>query len=645
MQTTANYLFEVSWEVCNKVGGIHTVLESKADLMMRAYENYFLIGPYFGNAARLEFFSCDIPQEFKEVIVELAQEGITVHFGRWDSVKDKPYVFLIDCTNIFSQKNTIKRMYWDDYQIDSLRGAWDFEEPLIWGYAVGILIERLKRKALMQHTVVAHFHEWLAGAAALYLKKHCPAVACVMTTHATVLGRCLAGNGRDFYHSLETIDPLREAYQYSVEAKHLLESAAARNVDIFTTVSPITALESEKFLGRKPEILVLNGLDVAAFPDYEALAEKHHATSEKIKEFLAYYFFPYYPFDLEYSKIFYTLGRFEYRNKGYDILIDALAQLNEQLKKDAREKKQSALAAARTLVFIFWVPLATAGHNIDLLENKNYYMHIKNHLETNAPEILKRLLYDLVSRSSGNATNTTANTPVTIAVKSSAAKNPNGPDGITSDAVQYTARFIHDITRDLRLFERAGNPPLSTHNIRDAGQNPLITALVTHGLLNRPEDRVKVVVEPVYLDGSDGFIDLGYYDAMAGCDLGVFPSYYEPWGYTPLESAAVGVPAITTDLSGFGMYMKDKMPLQQSPSSLSTPRGITILDRFQKSAAECTAQLVHELHAHLFYDHAQQIESRLDAKRAVLVADWKVLIDNYIAAHNRAVDQAKRISA
>jgi glycogen(starch) synthase len=592
----ADILFESSWEICNKVGGIYTVISSKAYHMMELYKNYFVIGPYFENNAKLDFMPLEVPKEFATIFERLKNEGILCHYGRWVEVKGKPIAILIDFQGLIHQKNNLKSMYWNDYKIDSLRGYWDFEEPMLWSYATGRLIAELKYSLYKELNVVAQFHEWLSAFGLLYLKKNCPDVATVFTTHATTLGRSISGNGVDLYATLKYLDPLREAYNNNVEAKHLTEKAAALNCDIFTTVSEITAMEAEKFLGRKPEVLVLNGLDIDKFPSFEETSIKHISSRDKLQEFLTYYFFPYYTFDVTQTLIFYTVGRNEYRNKGYDILIKSLGKLNNLLKK---EKQDAGLP--RHIAMMFWIPMENHGHKLDVLENKNYYMHIKNYVNANAPDIMTRLIYDFISKKD-------------------------------IDHDLFTETFVEHIRKDIVAFERNGNPPLSTHNI-DEGNNMIISSLRENGLLNRKEDLVKVIVEPVYLDGTDGFIDLSYYDAMIGCHLGLFPSYYEPWGYTPLESATLGVPALTTDLSGFGMFIKDK---------LTSKKGMMVLERLNKSEDYVINEFVSDLYEFSKLTHAERVECKLNAKSLSAYAEWNVLIENYVIAHNLALQKNKK---
>ncbi|HIH31454.1 TPA: glycosyltransferase [Candidatus Woesearchaeota archaeon] len=580
----STYLFESSWEVCNKVGGIYTVIKSKASTMMSLYQNYFLIGPYFEHNAKIDFISLEIPKEFKNAFQELEHEGIKCYYGKWLDVNG--YCILIDFNAIINKKNEFKAKLWEDYGIDSLRASWDFEEPMLWSIAAGKVIENIYQNN-PSLKIIAHCHEWLAGFEILYLKKYCPKISTVFTTHATVLGRTISSKGRDLYAVMNNIDVSREIYYNMVEAKHLAEKAAALNADVFTTVSDITAMESEKFLGRKPEFILQNGLDLEKFPTIEEVTIKHITSRDKIREFLIYYFFPYYVFDVNKNLVFYTVGRYEFRNKGYDVLIKALGRLNQILKNEKSDVSISVF---------FWIPMENHGIKLDVLENKNYYMHIKNYVMSNSPEILKKIVYDFICKKDVNQL--------------------------------FTDTFLKEIKKDLAAFERKGDPPLSTHNLED--NNLILSALRSNGLLNNISDNVKVIIEPIYLDGTDGFIDLSYYDAMIGCHLGIFLSYYEPYGYTPLESAALGVPAITTDMSGFGKFIKSKNPEN---------KGIYVLNRSGINEEDFIKNFVQILYDYSKQPHSQRVNCKIKAKYLSTFADWKVLGENYANAHKKALEK------
>jgi glycogen(starch) synthase len=593
ISANADTLYEVSWEICNKVGGIYTVVQSKAALMCSYYPDYFLIGPYFEDKSRVDFEEKKPNPSLSRVFQKLSEIGIVCKYGKWN-IPSEPNTILVDFKGMLNKKNDIKKKLWEDYKIDSLYSAWDFDEPVVWATAVGILLNELEKESSGKK-IVAQFHEWLAGAALLYLKNKKSGIATVFTTHATMLGRAIAGSGADLYRMMASINPERSAYDYKVQDKFLVERACAQNSDVFTTVSEITGLEAEKILGRKPEVLLLNGLDIDKFPTVEEFSLKHVICKEKIKEYLIFHFFPYYSFDVSNTLIFFIVGRYEFKNKGIDIFIEALGRLNQKLKDDG--SKQSIAA-------IFWIPQETHGMKTELLENKNYYRHIKNYVGFNAENILNNIIYDLVS----------------------------GKD-LSKDSL-FAKDFLLDLKKDILHFKRKGMPPLVTHNINDEGNDLILQSFVNKGLDNNEKNPVKVILYPVYLDGDDGLINLQYYDGMAGCHLGVFPSYYEPWGYTPLEAASLGVPSITSDLSGFGMFIKEKIKNDMDD-------GIFVLRRFGRDDSDVVKDFTELLYRFSKRGKKERAKNKLNAKELSSLADWGILVENYIKAHNLAIEKVK----
>src|SRR3989338_6777562 len=258
-------------------------------------DNYFMIGPYFASKALAEFQE-ELPNEFcKAAFDELKKFGVMCHFGKW-LIEGKPSVILIDFVNYKNRVNDIKHELWDWYKIDSLRAPPDYDDPVVWAYAVGILIERLSG-CYDNKKIAAHFHEWLSGVGLLYLKKKKIKIATIFTTHATVVGRTLASSNVDLYNVLNKINPDHEVYKYNVEAKHLVEKNSAAFADAFTTVSEITGMEAEYLLKKKPDVLLPNGLDIGKFPTFEEAMIKHRLQRDRMREFMLYHFFPYYTFD------------------------------------------------------------------------------------------------------------------------------------------------------------------------------------------------------------------------------------------------------------------------------------------------------------------------------------------------------------
>ncbi|MCC8174354.1 MAG: alpha-glucan family phosphorylase [Odoribacter sp.] len=460
------YLFEVSWEVCNKVGGIHTVISTKALNMVKEYSNtHILIGPDVWRYTEQNPEFTDDPRLFKSWRAKAAQEGLRIKVGRWN-VTGQPIVILVDFTTYITQKDSIFSSFWEKYKLDSISGQWDYIEPALFGYASGKVIESFVRFTSSQRQrIVAQFHEWMTGTGLLYLKHAMPQVGCVFTTHATVLGRCVAGNNLPLYSELENYVPEELARRFNVVSKQSLEKTAARNADCFTTVSDITALECAHFLGKQVDIVTPNGFENVFTPKEEVFEEKREAGREKFLQVAQAVLGR--PVSQD-AVLVGISGRYEFKNKGIDVFIQALGKLN-----------RTSDANREILAFIL-VPAGQAGPNKDVLHN----LELPNQAKT------------------------------------------------------------------------VENSHL-THYLTDEAYDPVMNEIKVQMLCNAENDKVKVFFIPSYLNGDDGIFNMPYYDLLIGMDITVFPSYYEPWGYTPLESLAFKVPTITTTLTGFGLWVKE----------------------------------------------------------------------------------------
>ncbi len=588
----ADFLFEISYEVCNKVGGIYRVLESKAANMVGEYgDNYLLIGPYYYDKNRGEFKQEAPDSNLQTVFNDLEKEGIKCYYGRW-MVNGRPKVILIDFNGLFEKVNEIKKYLWEDYGIDSLGSDYSFEEPIVWSWAVGKVIEKVNDKLNKEKKVVAHFHEWLSGASILYLDKKDSAISTVFTTHATSLGRALAYNNVNFYNKFEEINHADASYQNNVYSKHQLERKAAEKADVFTTVSEITGLETEKFLGREPDVTLSNGLNLEKFLTFEEIVIKHRLQRRRLREFVISFFFPYYKFDIENTLFYFVIGRNEYKAKGVDVFIKSLSQLNQKLKEDKDNNK--------TVVAFFWIPTEVTSVKRQLVENKEFLQDVKNSLDGAMPKIEERILYSLLYEK----------------------------EMTTEDIV--SENYLFEIEKKLlRLNRENENPPLSTHDLADPNDK-IINALREHNLQNKKEDPVKVVYYPIYLTGHDGLSNLNYQEALEACHLGVFPSFYEPWGYTPLEAAALGVASVTTDLAGFGIY-------RQKLEKKEGKEGVYVLKRYAKTDDMAINQLTEILHEFLCFGRKERVDNKIEARKIAAEADWKDFIANYIEAHNNSL--------
>ncbi|MFA6088288.1 MAG: glycogen/starch synthase [Candidatus Woesearchaeota archaeon] len=586
----ADICFEVSFEVCNKVGGIYTVVSSKAEHMMKKYKEYYLFGPYFENKVLDEFEPYQMPEKFVATCKKLAQMGIEVYFGRWN-IKGKPCVFLFDYKNFFSKEDELKKFYWDNFKIDSYGRGYDFSEPMIFATACGIFIELFKSE-IPEKKAIVHCHEWISGFCGLYLKQKNVPVGTVFTTHATMLGRTMSGYDAPLYANLSNINPYDESYKANIQEKHLTEVACASNFDVFTTVSPITALECEKLLSKKPDVVLLNGLNVSKFPTFEEASIKHKLIREKIRLFNSYFFGPYQKVDYDNSLFFYTSGRYEYKNKGIDLLIKSLGKLNEELKKDEKSK---------TVYVYFLIPNGTSGVKNQIVYNKNKLSEIREYVNRCVYSIEEKLLRNIVNE---------------------------GEVKIDTFFSEENKKEIEKLKREFHT--KKLSPLLLTHNVWDEQHNAILSAFYANNLVNKQDDKVKVVYYPLYAEDNDGVFNLHYYELVSGFHLGVFPSYYEPFGYTPFESVALSVPAITSDLAGFGRFLRE--------NDLDN-EGVYVLDRMNTSFDDAANKLCTMMNDFISLDVNSRVDQKIKARDTATHLDWNILIEKYVEAHNLALEK------
>lgn len=539
-----DYLFEVSWEVCNKVGGIHTVLATKANAVASQMEGvHIVVGPDIlrdsGEGGEFE--------EDKHALwpwVEQAQaSGLRIRVGRW-RIPSHPLAVLVDYTTFIPQKDSILAQLWEEYQLDSLEGQWDYIEPLLFGYAAGVAIELFVRNVLSpSHRVVAQFHEWMTGAGILYLKRRLPQVATAFTTHATVLGRCIAGNGLPLYDQLNSYVPLQKAKEFRVTSKHSLETLSARQADVYTTVSEITARECEHFHGKKVDLCTPNGFEMDFVPtssEFKRLRQQARARLLGVANALLEE-----PLPAE-TLLVATSGRYEFKNKGLDLFIDALHTLSEQE------------ALTRPVAAFMLIPAGQQGPRRDV------------------PGLL-----------------------------------PNSEPA--KEKVALTERRI-------------------THYLSDGQHDPILNRLNALGMQNEATSRVKIFYVPCYLNGHDGVFDLSYYDLLIGMDVTVFPSYYEPWGYTPLESLAFHVPTVTTTLAGFGLWASEHAEKMGG--------GLRVLKRTDGNYAEVQQELAQRLLRFSQHTPEEEKACRDDAAAMANIALWDNLLRYYLEAYSLALERA-----
>ena len=534
------YLFETSWEVCNMVGGIYTVLSTKSNVMRELLgDHYITVGPDVVKEAHETLYFVEDNDLFPEWRERALAQGMKFRIGRW-KIESSPIAILIDYTTLYQSKNDILTHLWEQYELDSIRGQWDYIEPVLFGYAAGQVIESFCNFYLQQTSnIVAHFHEWMTGSGVLYLKEHCPQIATAFTTHATYLGRAISGNGLPLYDNLKSYLPSVMAMQFNVVSQQSMEQKAAKNADAFTTVSDITAQECEQFLYRKPDVVTKNGIDHTFRQDETAFEEKRKVRREQI------------------LKIASTLcgetldpncvmvlnsGRYEFKNKGIDLFIEALRRLNEDK------------SLKRTVLGVIAVPSNIAGPSKDLQHRLDGTNEIMGHTDFPA-----------------------------------------------------------------------------THHIFDYENDAILNALRNSGLQNDAKDMVKVMFVPAYLNGSDGIFNLTYSEFLAAFDFSVFPSYYEPWGYTPLESVALGIPTLTSDVSGFGKFVQQECPGNEA---------VTVVPRQEGDVNKVIDEIVAALRKFQTLTN-KGVEKLTEA--ALKVAEkllWKDLIVSYQQAWDQALEKS-----
>ena len=534
-----DYLFEVSWEVCNKVGGIYTVIATKSlHLKSELGRHHILIGPdVWMNTGNNPDFIED-PTLFRSWKIQAATEGLRVRIGKWN-VPGKPVAILVDFKQFITDQDKILTDFWKEFGVDSLTGNWDYKESFLFGVIAGKVVESFYNFHLNDtDKVVVQFHEWQTGAGALYLRHSGIPVATVFTTHATVVGRCLAGNNLPLYDGLKSFVGDEKARQFNVIARHSLEKKSAQYSDVFTTVSDITARECEQFLGRKVDIVTPNGFENSITPSSD---EEYNIRHDKARKKLVEVATAMSAEAVPENSIFIGIGgRYEYRNKGIDVFLDALDRIN------------TSNFEGRSIQAFIMIP-------------------------------------------SGN----------------------NGPDRELSAKLAGNG----DVNYQTQTSHYLMNPEYDTI-MRRLGELKFNNAI---------GDKVKVYFIPSYLNGNDGIFNMPYYDILCGLDLALFPSYYEPWGYTPLEARAFRVPTLTTTLAGFGLWVKDHYEKDHP--------GITVLERNDSNYSDVVDGVVDRVREIASLDSDKRAEYRENARDVASIALWDNQIVYYKKAYSLALEK------
>lgn len=544
--TTPEYLFESSWEVCNKVGGIYTVLSTKAHTLQQSFKDKLIfIGPdVWANTNAPDFIEDDIL--FAEWRAYAKTTGnLKVKVGRWN-VPGTPPVILVDFKPFFKERDAFFYSMWENFRVDSIHAYGDYNESCIFAYSVGKVIESFYHfYKLEDKKVAALFNEWMLGMGALYIQKQIPAIATLFTTHATSIGRSIAGNNKALYAYMDGYNGDQMAKELNMEAKHSLEKQAAHYVDCFTTVSDITARECKQLLDKAPDIVTPNGFEPDFVPEkkeYEKKrAEARHALLNVAEKLLGC---PISPDAFLVS----TSGRYEYRNKGIDVFIEAMNRVRTSGKLQ------------REVVAFIMVPAWVRDARADLKEV------IDKNIRTTSPMQM----------------------------------------------------------------------PFVTHWLNLMEQDKVLNYISHSGFTNSATDKLKIIFVPCYLDGRDGILNKPYYDLLVGMDATVYPSYYEPWGYTPLESIAFGIPTITTDLAGFGLWAKRHV------TGNDISEGVAVVNRDDFNYFEVADAITSSILTLVSKNKKETVEIRKRSFDLAAKAEWSKFIVYYEEAFRIALENAAK---
>ena len=538
---TPDYIFEASWEVCNKVGGIYTVLSTRANTLQAKFRDRIIfIGPDIWQDKENPMFmeSDNLCAAWKKRAIET--DHLSVRVGRWN-IPGEPIVILVDFRPFFSPKNEIYTEMWNRYEVDSLHAYGDYDESCMFAYAAGKVVESFYRYNLTEtDKVIFQAHEWMTGMGALYLQTAVPEIATIFTTHATSIGRSIAGNNKPLYDYLFAYNGDQMAQELNMQSKHSIEKQTAHYVDCFTTVSEITDNECKELLDKPADVILMNGFEDDFVPKGSTFAGKRKRARAAILNVANCLLGTNLGED---TLIVGTSGRYEFKNKGLDVFLEAMNRLN-------RDK--------------------------DLNKNVLAFVSVPSWVGDARDDLRERL-------------------------------------------------------KSREKFTTPLHCPFITHWLHNMTHDQVLDMLKYLGMNNAPEDKVKVIFVPCYLDGKDGIFNKSYYDLVLGNDLSVYASYYEPWGYTPLESVAFKVPTITTDLAGFGLWV----------NSLKNQHGIAdgveVLHRSDYNYSEVADGIKDTVAS---FSHKTPREVQNIRQRAAQVAEqalWKHFIQYYYKAYDIAL--------
>ena len=590
-------LLEIAWEVVNQVGGIYTVIRSKVPTIVKEWGgNYCAIGPYIPSQAASEFEPIEDPKDpFYRATLKMKELGLDAHYGVW-LVSGRPKVVLLNNQSILPRLAEIKFRHWEDQGISLPESDFLLNDVMMFGELVRIFVQVLSEDQSSKKKIIAHFHEWMAASGLPQLRRDQVPLTSIFTTHATMLGRYLAMNDPQFYDHLPFVDWKKEAKHFNIEPAASIERAAAQSAHVFTTVSEITAIECRQLLGRDPEVLLPNGINNVRFEALHQFQNLHLEFKQKIHQFTMAHFFSSYTFDLDKTLYFFTSGRYEYKNKGYDLSLEALARLNHRLKTENSDM---------TVVMFFITKRPYKSINPGILESRALLEEFKYTINAVTKQVGEKLMFSAMS--------------------SGESKLPEMRDFVDD---YWRLRY----RRTLQSWKSDYLPPVVTHNLEDDSKDDILNFLRTSNPVNHKDDPVKIVSHPDFINYTNPLFAMDYPQFVRGCHLGVFPSYYEPWGYTPLECIARGVPAITSDLAGFGDYVKQNV---KDPSK----KGMYVMNRFQKSFDESANQLANGMYNYVKMSRRDRIALRNRTESSSPLFGWDSLVKYYDQAYKLALER------
>ena len=544
-QLMPDYIFESSWEVCNKVGGIYTVLSTRAKTLQEVLQDKIIfIGPDFWKESESPYFKEDASL-FADWQGVAKEQGLKVRVGRW-TVPGEPVAILVDFNPYFEKKDEIYGWLWEHYSVDSLHAYGDYDEASMFSYAAALVVESYYNHYLdSSKKVIYHANEWMCGLGALYINNKLPQIGTVFTTHATSIGRSIAGNMKPLYDYLFAYNGDQMSWELNMQSKHSIEKQTAHFVDCFTTVSDITAKECVELLDKPVDVVLPNGFDDSFVPNAATFTRKRKLARKKMLDVANALLGE----DLDDDTLLIsTSGRYEFRNKGIDVFVEAM----NRLLRDRDLKKK--------VVAFIEVPGWVGEPRKDLQER-----------------LKSGKKYD---------------TPLDV--------------------------------------------PQVTHWLHNMSHDNVLGMMKYYDMHNRRDEKVKVIFLPCYLDGKDGIVDMPYYDVVLGNDLCIYPSYYEPWGYTPLEAVAFKVPCITTDLAGFGLWANMVFGHEGEIAD-----GVKVIHRTDYNYSE-VADNIKDTVADFSNMTKKQVDTcRKNAGDLSKKALWKEFIKYYYEAYDIALTKAE----